>query len=83
MMNAGNLSLNALCAALGRERPVIARFEDGTGRHYAVISGLVMDVGGTYLEVADPDGGREVQIPFQPGQVVVHANWRLNAVFFI
>ena len=82
MINAGDLSVSALCCALARERPVIARFSEGSENHYAVISGIVMDAT-LYLEISDPYLGREVQVAFQPGQLVKYGNWGLNAVFFI
>ena len=41
MTSVGNLSACALCAALEKDRPVIARFSDGNANHYAVFSGLL------------------------------------------
>lgn len=83
MTSAQKVSVEALCAAMQEDRPVIALFGQGTQSHYAVLSGITT-VGGVHsLEVTDPNGGRRIRAPFERGRDFSYEGWSLSSVFFI
>ena len=87
MLSPSDLTPKLLCDELQADRPVVARFENGGDKHYAVISRLTTSGGGYQIEITDPFGGRRLgPLSWQADQVFEHPDQErgtLQAIFIL